>query len=120
MKTNAWKCLEKKDRERISTSFRRQKKCIRYMLCFSDNLPPRPPSASPEYTHWMAEVDCIAKGAEQRLLDYLNRKSGKTYDTLKFAMIQDAAFEDLDGKFSHINGSKGLTPEDFDMLKKSS
>ena len=68
----------------------------------------------------MAEVDRIAKGAEQRLLDYLNRKSGKTHDTLKFAMIQDAAFEDLDGKFSHINGSKGLTPEDFDMLKKSS
>ena len=117
LKTNSWKCLEKKDRERISTSFRRQKRCIRYMLCFCDNISSRPHPTSPEYTHWMADLDRISRLAEKRMLDYLNRKSEKAYNTLKFTMIQDAAFEDLDKKFSNLNGLKGMTMEDFDMLK---
>ena len=42
MKTNQWKCLSQKERGKVSTSFRRQKKWVRHRPCFMLSFPKRP------------------------------------------------------------------------------
>ena len=86
------------------------------MLCFCDSFPTRPPTG-PGYTAWLKNLARDAGEAERRLLDYWNRKSGKTHsDKLTFSMIEGVAFDDLDERFSRM---KGVTLADLEMLKKS-
>ena len=67
----------------------------------------------------MSDLDRNAIDAERRLLDYWNRKSGKPHSKkLKFCMIKDVTFDDLDGSFSSMK-LKGMTLTDLEMLKAS-
>ena len=117
LKTKAWRCLNPKDRRKVSTDFRRKKKCVRYMLCFCDNFPSRPPKLG--YTDWLTNLTRNAGNAERRLLDYWNRKSCKPHSKkLKFCMIEDVTFDDLDDSFSRME-PKGMTLADLEMLKAS-
>ena len=120
LKTNAWKCLSKQERSKISTHYRRQKKCVRYMLCFTESFPTRPPRPPRTgYCEWFEKLHRDSKIAEKAMLDYWNRTSGKPHsDKLTFSMIDSKVFEDLEDKFN-LDGIKGMMVTDFEKLKKS-
>lgn len=98
LKTRKWKCLGQKERGRISTSFRHQKRCVRHMLCFLSSVPPEPERP---HVAWLRRILQDAEDAKRRLLDCGNQKSGKAAsDKLTFSMIDNGVMDDLDARFA--------------------
>ncbi|CAB9530201.1 hypothetical protein SEMRO_2786_G337030.1 [Seminavis robusta] len=54
LKTKQWKCLSQQERGKVSTCFRRQKRCVRHMLCFLCSFPSAPPKIGQAYTDWLS------------------------------------------------------------------
>ena len=118
LKTKLWKALDSKERGKISTSFRFQKKCVRCVLCFCESFPSQPPTGA-SHCDWVTKLNSDAMAAEWRLLDHWNRKAGKAQsDKLTFSMIESVTFHELDESFNSMT-LKGLKLADLEMLKRN-
>jgi hypothetical protein len=118
LKMAKWKCLSQKDRGKVSTNFRRQKKCTRYMLCFLSLFPTTPPNIGDAYTDWLKMINLQAEAAERGILEYWNKKCGKSAEKLTFSMIESSALEELDSRFVE-RPPDGITPADLELFRNN-
>lgn len=101
LKMSKRKGLSQKKRGKVSTCFRRQKKCMRYMLCCLASYPSTPPphNVGKPYADRLKKINLQAEAAERGLLHYWNKKSKKNAERLTFSMIGSFELEDLEARF---------------------
>jgi len=116
LKMKKWKCLSQKERRKISMFFRRQKKCVRHMLCFVASFPSVPPETGKPHTDWLKKTTLQTEAVERGLLNCWNQKCEKKAEKLTFSMIGSVELGDLDTRFAEQPPS-GMTSSDLEMFR---